>query len=280
MISLIHRLKTSLGRGNRNSLCEDQLIASSATVEVRQHAQSGPGVHAKDDAAADQNGRLPLKLPRHLRVEQSRPFSASYLPDQVDFATPAGNLSGSSPTATVTADSELEAKSSSTSSNLISPTARLLHSLKLLRQSSQEESTLDRGTRTRNGSSGLTHSREGSEVFDDGVETASLNSLNSPCRASPNNKKGRKFNKKKRKLVSPPHTPPPLPPTPPPPSTLPPGPPIFSHAPPIPPSPSSLPPGPPTFSPPMPPPPSTLPPRRDGRRARSGARPPRRSRDR
>lgn len=254
MISLFHRLKTSLGRGNRSSLCEDQLISSSATVEVRHVPQSGLAHHdgvKSDKEAADQNG-LPLKLPRHLRVEQSRPFSASYLPDQVDFAA-LGN-SSAPPTLSVM---EAEAKSSG---NLASPTVRLLQSLKLLSQSSQEESTLDRGTRTRKGSSGVIHSREGSEVFDDGVETASLNSLNSPCRASPTAKKGRKLNKRKRKLVSLPHTPPPLPPTPPPPSTLPPGPPVFPHAPLTPPSPLSLPPGPPTFSPPIPPPPSTLPP--------------------
>ncbi len=256
MISLFHRLKTSLGRGNRSSLCEDQLISSSATVEVR-HVQSGLAHDAvkSSDKEADQN-ILHLKLPRHLRIEQSRPFSAGCLPDQVDFAA-LGNGSAS-PTTAIVANSELEAKSS----NLTSPTVRLLHTLKLLSHSSQEESTLDRGTRSRNSSAGLIDSREGSVILEDGAETASLNSLSSPCRASPTaqNKKGRKFNKRKRKLISPPHTPPPLPPTPPPPSTLPPGPPTL-FSPPIPPPPSTLPPGPPTLClPPIPPPTSTLPP--------------------
>lgn len=168
MISLFHRLKTSLGRGNRRSLCEDQLqgaaglVSSSAIVEVR---PSGLVQPVADGGNETDSNLLSLKLPKHLRIEQSRPFSitAGCLPEQADFQAILDSDS---------AATDLKSSNSPTS-------LKQLQSQQLL---SHGESTLDRGTRSRRGSSIVLHSREGSiseilDVDDDSVGLTPLLSL-------------------------------------------------------------------------------------------------------
>ena len=285
MISLIHRLKTSLGRSNRNSLCEEQLqgrsrtgsdslVSSSAIIEVRQSGLTRS--ITKDEIDVKLRSEL-LKLPDHSirsdqhQLLQRRPLSVGgcSLPVESRCVSDGDHLTA--------VCAEEDTKSSSLQITLRHLLPRLSN------RSSQsslldDESTLDRGSHRRTTNSGLFHSREGSEVFDGSAESTPLNSPSVASPATPN-KKGKKINKRKRKKISPPHTPPPppsslppgppsfsynLPPTPPPPSTLPPGPPAFPFdMPPTPPPPSSLPPGPPTLlfdATPPPPPPSSLPP--------------------
>ena len=276
MISLIHRLKTSLGRGNRNSLCGEQqlhesascdgLVSSSAIVEVGQSYPSGL-IHSMSKEEKEFVSRTPpLKLRKHFKIEQqNRPFSLtdSYPHDRTsavfkdDPASASGQHTGENKYTSL----QVALK------QLISPSVEN-------ESSKLDESTLDRGLRSRQGSVGVVQSREGSLIIDDSFD---LTPLNSPSTVSPSTRNVKKVKRfKKRKPISPPHTPPPPPsslppgpptfpslsPIPPPPSTLPPGPPVFPFAPPIPPPPSTLPPGPPTYpsTPPTPPPPSTLPP--------------------